>query len=143
MIISDLSLSILRESYIFQFFWLETTYITETNMKYKWTYCHVNLFNGIWTQHCNIWIAKIQEWEDNGSSKTLNSEYITLDQPHDLKFSPILGGHKCPKSSLRHLWNTILIRDDLDFLCHLPEEVENDCILYPAWSSIRSYRILD
>ena len=68
-----------------------------------------------------------------------NSEYITCEHPADLTFRPIVGGPAAPTQRLSNLLDIILkplcqnvksfIRDDLDFLRHLPEQVDPDAEL--------------
>ncbi|CAG2217946.1 unnamed protein product [Mytilus edulis] len=62
-----------------------------------------------------------------------NSEYIELLTPNDLKFRPIVGGPNSVTQNLSHFIDIVLkplcrevpsfIRDDLDFLNHLPKTV--------------------
>ncbi|VDI56115.1 Hypothetical predicted protein [Mytilus galloprovincialis] len=62
-----------------------------------------------------------------------NSEYIELLTPNDLKFRPIVGGPSSVTQNLSHFIDIVLkplcpevpsfIRDDLDFLNHLPKTV--------------------
>ena len=62
-----------------------------------------------------------------------NSEYIEILRPTDLKFRPIVGGPNSVSQRLSHFVDIILkplcekvpsfIRDDLDFLNHLPTSV--------------------
>lgn len=68
-----------------------------------------------------------------------NSEYITCEHPADLTFRPIVGGPAAPTQRLSNLLDIILkplcqnvksfIRDELDFLRHLPEQVDPDAEL--------------
>lgn len=68
-----------------------------------------------------------------------NSEYITCEHPEDLTFRPIVGGPAAPTQRLSNLLDIILkplcqnvksfIRDDLDFLRHLPDQVGPDAKL--------------
>ncbi|CAG2184847.1 unnamed protein product [Mytilus edulis] len=62
-----------------------------------------------------------------------NSEYIELLTPNDLKFRPIVGGPSSVTQNLSHFIDIVLkplcrevpsfIRDDLEFLNHLPKTV--------------------
>ncbi|XP_061190029.1 uncharacterized protein LOC133197859 [Saccostrea echinata] len=71
--------------------------------------------------------------------KIQNSAYITCSDPEDLTFRPIVGGPKAPTQRLSHLMDILLkplclevksyVRDDLDFLKHLPEKVSHDAKL--------------
>ena len=66
--------------------------------------------------------------------KQQNFEYIKVFQPCDLKFRPIVGGPNNHTQSLSHVLDLILksvcpevpsfVRDDIDFLHHLPEKTE-------------------
>ena len=66
--------------------------------------------------------------------KLQNAEYIQMFQPSDLKFRPIIGGPNNPTQILSHLLDLILkpicpevpsfVKDDKDFLHHLPESTE-------------------
>ncbi|XP_060557357.1 uncharacterized protein LOC132717809 [Ruditapes philippinarum] len=77
---------------------------------------------------------KIEEAINNNKS-----EYIKVSAPDDLKFRPIVGGPNSVTQRLSHFLDLILkplcrqvpsfIRDDLDFLNYLPENVEEDSIL--------------
>lgn len=68
-----------------------------------------------------------------------NSAYIELKSPEDLKFRPIVAGPQCPTHRLSNFLDIILkpicqfvpsfIRDDLDFLNHIPTNVDNNAIL--------------
>ena len=67
--------------------------------------------------------------------KMQNAEYIQIFQPSDLKFRPIVGGPNNPTQRLSHLLDLIIkpicpevpsfVKDDIDFLHHLPESTEN------------------
>ena len=67
---------------------------------------------------------------------TQNSEYIELLRPKDLKFRPIVGGPSSATQRLSHFVDIILkplcekvpsfLRDDLDFLNHLPSSADTD-----------------
>ena len=66
--------------------------------------------------------------------KLQNAEYIQIFQPSDLKFRPIVGGPNNPTQRLSHLLDLILkpicpevpifVKNDIDFLHHLPESTE-------------------
>ncbi|XP_071122593.1 uncharacterized protein [Mytilus edulis] len=68
-----------------------------------------------------------------------NCAYIEINSPKDLKFRPIVAGPQCPTHRLSHFIDLILkplcqyvpsfIRDNFDFLNHLPAEVKEDAIL--------------
>ena len=68
--------------------------------------------------------------------KKTNSECVELQDPNDLKFRPIVAGPACPTHRLSHLMDLILkpfvkhvdsyIRDDIDFLNHLPENISDE-----------------
>ncbi|XP_062587971.1 uncharacterized protein LOC134249655 [Saccostrea cucullata] len=63
-----------------------------------------------------------------------NSLYIKLPRPTDLKLRPIVAGPACPTHRLSNLLDILLkplcqlvpsyVRDDLDFLGHIPDTVE-------------------
>lgn len=71
--------------------------------------------------------------------KLQNSDYITLKEPEDLKFRPIVAGPSCPTHRLSNLIDILLkpfitkvksyVRDDLDFLNHIPQTVTDNSIL--------------
>jgi hypothetical protein len=62
-----------------------------------------------------------------------NSEYISCLNPEDLTLRPIVGGHQSPTQRLSNLIDSLLkplctevksyVRDDLDFLRHLPDTI--------------------
>jgi len=66
--------------------------------------------------------------------KQQKCEYIEVENPEDLKFRPIVGGPQSATHRLSHFIDIILkplcssvksfIRDDFDFLQHLPKNVE-------------------
>ncbi|XP_028410554.1 uncharacterized protein LOC114533251 [Dendronephthya gigantea] len=68
-----------------------------------------------------------------------NSTYIKIQAPPDLKLRPIVAGPSSPTHRLSNLIDIILkplcqhvlsfIRDDLDFLSHLPETVNDNALL--------------
>ena len=68
-----------------------------------------------------------------------NSEYVTCENPDDLTFRPIVGGPVAPTQRLSNLLDIILkplchneksfVRDDLEFLRHLPDRVESNTTL--------------
>ena len=68
-----------------------------------------------------------------------NCEYIKIENPANLKFRPIVAGPACPTSRLSHLLDILLspyvkhvpsfVRDDIDFLNHLPETISENEIL--------------
>lgn len=70
----------------------------------------------------------------NSSSST-----IQCDAPIDLKMRPIIAGPQCPTHRLSNFVDILLkplihqvqsfVRDDLDFLNHLPERVDDDAFL--------------
>ena len=63
-----------------------------------------------------------------------NSEYIGIRRPEDLKFRPIVGGPNSSTHRLSHFLDILLkplckevssfVRDDINFLNHLPSEVK-------------------
>ena len=65
-----------------------------------------------------------------------NSEYVKVENPPNLKFRPIVAGPACPTHRLSHLLDILLtpyvkhvstfIRDDIDFLNHLPETISEN-----------------
>ncbi|XP_062571387.1 uncharacterized protein LOC134233429, partial [Saccostrea cucullata] len=71
--------------------------------------------------------------------KIQNSAYVTCNDPEDLTFRPIVGGPNAPTQRLSHLMDILLkplclevksyVRDDLDFLRHLPENVSHNAKL--------------
>ena len=71
--------------------------------------------------------------------KEQSSEYVKITDPDDLKFRPIVAGPACPTHRLSYIVDKILqpmlkniqsyIRDDLDFLNHIPETVTEDTLL--------------
>lgn len=71
--------------------------------------------------------------------KVQQAEYVTVFQPTDLKFRPIVGGPNSSTQRLSHLLDLILkpvcpevpsfIRDDIDFLQHLPKTTDTEAIL--------------
>jgi len=68
-----------------------------------------------------------------------NAEYVKIYRPNDLKLRPIVAGPACPTHRLSELLDILLkpllkyipsyIRDDMDFIQHLPREVDPDSIL--------------
>ena len=68
-----------------------------------------------------------------------NSEYVTCENPDDLTFRPIVGEPVAPTQRLSNLLDIILkplchnvksfVRDDLEFLRHLPDHVESNTTL--------------
>ena len=71
--------------------------------------------------------------------KIQNSEYIKLRNPSDLKLRPIIAGPSCPTHRLSNFLDIILkplckyvpsyIRNDIDFLSHLPRVAPEDARL--------------
>lgn len=71
--------------------------------------------------------------------KKQKSEYIELLDPEDLSFRPIVGGPESPTQRLSRLLDILLkplcqqvksyVRDDIDFLNHLPESVDPNSLL--------------
>lgn len=67
------------------------------------------------------------------------SQYVKLPPPDDLKLRPIVAGPKSPTHRLSNCLDIILkplckhvpsyIRDDIDFLKYIPDEVESETIL--------------
>ncbi|XP_061175938.1 uncharacterized protein LOC133184880 [Saccostrea echinata] len=65
-----------------------------------------------------------------------NGEYISCPNPEDLSFRPIVGGPNCSTQRLSHLLDILLkpyyekvpsfIRDDLDFINHLPDHIQSN-----------------
>ena len=68
-----------------------------------------------------------------------NSHYIVCENPSDLTFRPIVAGPAAPTQRLSNLLDIILkplcknvksyVRDDLDFLRHLPNQVDSNAKL--------------
>ena len=68
-----------------------------------------------------------------------NSEYVACENLDDLTFRPIVGGPAAPTQRLSNLLDIIIkplfhnvysfVRDDLDFLRHLPDHVESNTTL--------------
>ena len=71
--------------------------------------------------------------------KEQNSEYVKLNPPADLKMRPIVAGPCSPTHRLSNFLDIVLkplckevlsyIRDDMDFLNHLPKEIQENTIL--------------
>ena len=71
--------------------------------------------------------------------KEQNSEYVRLQPPSDLKMRPIVAGPSSPTHRLSNFLDLFLkplckhvpsyIRDDFDFLNHIPEKVNENTIL--------------
>ncbi|XP_062602971.1 uncharacterized protein LOC134264726 [Saccostrea cucullata] len=71
--------------------------------------------------------------------KNQNKEYIICPDPVDLSFRPIVGGPNAPTQRISQLLDILLkplckkvtsyVRDDLDFLNHLPSNVNKDAKL--------------
>ena len=69
----------------------------------------------------------------------LNSEYIEINDPPDLKFRPIIAGPACETHRLSNLIDILLkpftskiqsyVRDDIDFLTHIPETASKESYL--------------
>ena len=67
------------------------------------------------------------------------SEYIEIHRPKDLKFRPIVAGPSCPTHRLSNLIDILLqpflkeiksfVRDDIDFLCKIPTNIDSNTIL--------------
>ncbi len=67
-----------------------------------------------------------------------NCEYIEISNPADLQFRPIVAGPTCPTHRLSHLIDVLIsplvknvksyIRDDIDFLGHLPQRMKDSDI---------------
>ena len=85
-------------------------------------------------------LPKVHKSEDIKNAIQLqNCEYITCIRPDDLKFRPIVGGPSAPTQRLSNLLDIILkplcsevrsfVRDDLEFLQHLPNKVNDNAIL--------------
>ncbi|CAG2214512.1 unnamed protein product [Mytilus edulis] len=79
-------------------------------------------------------LPKIHKSEEiSNAISEQNSEYIELLTPNDLKFRPIVGGPNSVTQNLSHFIDIVLkplcrevpsfIRDDLEFLNHLPKTV--------------------
>ena len=68
-----------------------------------------------------------------------NLEYVTCENPDDLTLRPIAGGPVAPTQCLSNLLDIILkpfchnvesfVRDDLEFLRHIPDHVESNTTL--------------
>ncbi|CAC5363519.1 unnamed protein product [Mytilus coruscus] len=82
-------------------------------------------------------LPKIHKSEEiSNAVSEQNSEYIELLRPNDLKFRPIVGGPNSVTQNLSHFIDIVLkplcrevpsfIRDDLEFLNHLPRTVNPD-----------------
>ena len=85
-------------------------------------------------------LPKIQKSQEIKSAiDQQRSTYIKALSPTDLPFRPIVAGPTCPTHCLSNFIHIILkpfckhilsyIRDDLDFLNHIPNEVEETTIL--------------
>ena len=71
--------------------------------------------------------------------KEQNTKYVKVAPPTDVPFRPIVAGPSSPSHQLSNLIDIILkllcnkipsfIRDDLDFLNHIPNEVDENTIL--------------
>lgn len=71
--------------------------------------------------------------------KTACSSYVKIPKPEDLKLRPIIAGPSSPTQRLSNLLDLVLkplckkvpsyIRDDLDFLNHIPENVQPETLL--------------
>ncbi|CAG2193235.1 unnamed protein product [Mytilus edulis] len=81
-----------------------------------------------------LWFTKIHKSEEiSNAISEQNSEYIELLTPNDLKCRPIVGGPNSVTQNLSHFIDIVLkplcrevpsfIRDDLEFLNHLPKTV--------------------
>ena len=67
--------------------------------------------------------------------KEAQSEYVTILEPRDLKLRPIVAGPTCPTHRLSSLLDILLkafikhvksyVRDDIDFLNHLPGTIDS------------------
>jgi hypothetical protein len=72
-----------------------------------------------------------------------NSSYVKLPQPSDLKLRPIVAGPACSTHRLSDFLDILLkplcqfvpkyIRDDLDFLNHIPDTVEFNTKMVSLW----------
>jgi hypothetical protein len=68
-----------------------------------------------------------------------NETYITTSEPLDLKLRPIVAGHACPTHRISNFIDILLknlcckvpsyIRDSMDFLNKIPEDVDPDTLL--------------
>ena len=69
----------------------------------------------------------------------INTEYLELENPADLKFRPIVAGPVCETHHLSNLIDILLkpfvqhaksyVNDDIDFLTHLPEHITEGTLL--------------
>ena len=97
-----------------------------TNFEYK-----TSQFYGLPKIHKSKLIQKAIEEQ--------NSSCVNIQDPEDLKFRPIVAGPICPTSRLSNLLDILLrpfikyvksyVRDDLDFLNHLPENIGDEMCL--------------
>lgn len=102
----------------------EIEYLTKFEMK-------TSQFYGLPKIHKSELIAK--------AVKEQNDVCIRLTNPDDLKFRPIVAGPACPTHRISDLLDKLLrpfikhvksyVRDDLDFLNHLPNQVDNSDFL--------------
>lgn len=80
------------------------------------------------------------------------TEYIKIPRPADLKFRPIVGGPASPTSTLSAIVDEALkpflkhvksyVRDDIDFLNHLPETISNEEI-FVSFDIVSLYTNID
>lgn len=102
--------------------------LTEDEIDYLTKFTHkTSFFYGLPKIHKS---AKI-----NDAILQQNTEYVILEKPDDLKFRPIVGGPQSATNRLSHMLDLILknmctcvksyIRDDFDFLDHLPTSVDS------------------
>ena len=69
----------------------------------------------------------------------INSEYLEILDPEDLKFRPIVAGQACETHRLRNLVDILLkpfvekvksfVRDDIDFLNYIPKTLPSNTLL--------------
>ena len=79
------------------------------------------------------------KYTNDRSYKWQDAEYIKLQAPNDLKFGPIVAGLLSPTHRLSNFVDLILkplcqhvssfIRDDMDFLNYLPDEVQEHTLI--------------
>ncbi len=102
----------------------ENEYLTEFEVKTS------NLYGLLKVHKSNVIIDAIKQTE---------TDYVECHNPLDLKFKPIVAGPACPTHRLSNLINIFLrpyikhvkscVRDDIDFLNHLPDRMNENVIL--------------
>jgi hypothetical protein len=85
-------------------------------------------------------LPKIHKSEEiKNAIQNQNSDYITLVNPEDLKFRPIVAGPICPTSRLSNMTDILLqpflekinsyVRDDIQFLNFIPQQTDPNTLL--------------